>query len=376
VHTTALAVSADSTLLATGGRDGTLFIWHIETGVRLINLSKYAMQHDGAAVRAIAFNSTGSQVTSVDENGECHLWEPRYTKHLHPKVLRQLVIFASASDLEVAPRAPIEQRFDRYGGQNVDKYLKKVQDFAQSRTPVLRASDGLHYFDNQDATFLSREESVVAQMAAERLQLLRRTNWKPHTTYKGGWQCNSTGKVESGLGVVWSNDSSMVVVVSNAAVRVYTSVAFKGIGTTPAQTMADGGLYTARNKFILTKEVPMQVGDTCFRVVISKCNKFVYIATGAMDPHAAGSSSKPTYSSKLISLDAKVVRELQAPSTMKDGGYGARFSTELYTRGCHCFPRLLRLKRCHAYDQCHSSWVPASLPVGTVHCIQSLKARW
>ena len=87
-----------------------------------------------------------SHRVKVDDNGECFLWEPRYTKHLHPKVLRQLVIFASASHLEVSARVPIEHRFDRYGAENVDKYLKAVQDFAQSRTPVLRASDGLHVF--------------------------------------------------------------------------------------------------------------------------------------------------------------------------------------------------------------------------------------
>jgi uracil-DNA glycosylase len=40
------------------------------------------------------------------------------------------------------------------------------------------------------------------------------------------------------------------------------------------------------------------------------------------------------------------------------------------------FTPLLRLKRCHACDQCHSSWVFIPLlPVGTVNCVQILKAN-
>jgi hypothetical protein len=45
---------------------------------------------------------------------------------------------------------------------------------------------------------------------------------------------------------------------------------------------------------------------------------------------------------------------------------GALFSTEIYTRGCHLFPRLLHLKLLHACDQCHSSRVSTFLT--SSHC--------
>jgi hypothetical protein len=42
-------------------------------------------------------------------------------------------------------------------------------------------------------------------------------------------------------------------------------------------------------------------------------------------------------------------------------GHGARFSTEIYTRACHWFPRLLRLKLLQTCDQWHSSRVSTFL---------------
>jgi hypothetical protein len=54
--------------------------------------------------------------------------------------------------------------------------------------------------------------------------------------------------------------------------------------------------------------------------------------------------------------------------------YGARFSTELYTRRCHWFPCLLASSE-HACDQCHSSRAfTFLLPVHTVNCVQTRKA--
>jgi hypothetical protein len=55
--------------------------------------------------------------------------------------------------------------------------------------------------------------------------------------------------------------------------------------------------------------------------------------------------------------------------------YGARFSTGNCTRGVPLgFTLLLRLKRCHACDQCHASRVSTFLPVCIVNCLQTLKA--
>jgi hypothetical protein len=56
--------------------------------------------------------------------------------------------------------------------------------------------------------------------------------------------------------------------------------------------------------------------------------------------------------------------------------YGARFSTEIYTRGVPLsFTPLLRLKRCHACDQWHSSRVSTPLTVTTINFVQTLKAH-
>jgi hypothetical protein len=49
------------------------------------------------------------------------------------------------------------------------------------------------------------------------------------------------------------------------------------------------------------------------------------------------------------------------------------FSTGIYTRGCHWYPRLLlRLKLLHACDQGHSSRESTFLPAGTVNSIPTL----
>ena len=52
--------------------------------------------------------------------------------------------------------------------------------------------------------------------------------------------------------------------------------------------------------------------------------------------------------------------------------HGARFPTEIYTRGCHWFPRLLAWSK-HACDQWHSSRKFTLLPVDTANCVATLK---
>jgi hypothetical protein len=53
--------------------------------------------------------------------------------------------------------------------------------------------------------------------------------------------------------------------------------------------------------------------------------------------------------------------------------HGARFSAEIYTRGCHWIPRMFASIE-HACDQWHSSRKFTLLPVDTVNCVQTLKA--
>ena len=72
------------------------------------------MHHAGQpSVTGISFSHDGRQIASINIQGEVFLWQPKLSKLLHPKVLRQLVIFAAAGGLEVAPHTPIEPRFDR-----------------------------------------------------------------------------------------------------------------------------------------------------------------------------------------------------------------------------------------------------------------------
>jgi hypothetical protein len=55
--------------------------------------------------------------------------------------------------------------------------------------------------------------------------------------------------------------------------------------------------------------------------------------------------------------------------------HGARFSAgDLHSRILLDLMLFLRLKRCHACDQCHSSRASTFLPVHTVNCVQTLKA--
>jgi hypothetical protein len=59
-------------------------------------------------------------------------------------------------------------------------------------------------------------------------------------------------------------------------------------------------------------------------------------------------------------------------------GYGARFSTEIYTRGCHWFPRLLASCSLEASRRVTNDiplGCPLYLPVHPVNCVQTLKGR-
>jgi pimeloyl-ACP methyl ester carboxylesterase len=51
----------------------------------------------------------------------------------------------------------------------------------------------------------------------------------------------------------------------------------------------------------------------------------------------------------------------RSSSTESGSGYGVRFSAEMFTRGCHWIPRI-------------PLGCPLLLPVGTVNCVQTLKA--
>jgi hypothetical protein len=62
--------------------------------------------------------------------------------------------------------------------------------------------------------------------------------------------------------------------------------------------------------------------------------------------------------------------------TTADAVHGARFPTEISTRGCHWIPLAthVRLKLLHACDQRFSSRKFTLLPVATVNCVATLKA--
>ena len=97
-YTTAVAVSQDGSLLATGGKDGTVFVWHVETGTRLVNLKGDLNTDDNDAepsmdtksftgeVTSLRFTKDGFMLISSHRSGDVCFWHLRFSKFLHPKV--------------------------------------------------------------------------------------------------------------------------------------------------------------------------------------------------------------------------------------------------------------------------------------------------
>ena len=66
-----LVFSADSTLLASGGRDGAMYVWDVETGHR-----KKTFKGHQISVKALAFSPDGSTLASTNHRG-VRLWDVR-----------------------------------------------------------------------------------------------------------------------------------------------------------------------------------------------------------------------------------------------------------------------------------------------------------
>jgi hypothetical protein len=84
---------------------------------------------------------------------------------------------------------------------------------------------------------------------------------------------------------------------------------------------------------------------------------------GALNPNynhnpnptqAGGGFSSQTFSFKTLSDAAGSPESPLRIGFVADMGYGAHFSVEIYTRGCHCIPRLLASSE-QTCDQWHSS---------------------
>lgn len=259
--TSALACSRDGGLLATGGHDGTLFVWHIETGTRLLNLAKEGQSADTIkddGITSLEFTSDGSHLISCDETGAVSVWKMVFTKQLHPKVLRQLVIFASAGGLEPAPfRAP-ELRFDRDGKEDISKYLTEAQTYEEVKVDLaqimVHKMDGFLHFSNMDFTWLSRAQSDVARVAADRLQNLRQQNWKPTNVYQGSFAEDSPV-----LGLCLSNDGKVLVTMALDSIRVYS------LDLTYKET--------------LQFAIELDIGTIVVNTMLSACNKWLFIGS-------------------------------------------------------------------------------------------------
>lgn len=80
-HSTAImsvAVSNDGTLLATGGMDGTVKVWRIDTGMCLREI----VAHDGAVVSCLAFSNDGTHVMSGSHDTTCREFGLRTSRML------------------------------------------------------------------------------------------------------------------------------------------------------------------------------------------------------------------------------------------------------------------------------------------------------
>ncbi|MFJ7046790.1 WD40 repeat domain-containing protein [Streptomyces sp. NPDC101112] len=67
-----LAFSADGTLLAAVGNDGTVSLWNIDTGT-----VRHTFRHNSApSIQAVAFRADGETLATGDELGTVCLWNP------------------------------------------------------------------------------------------------------------------------------------------------------------------------------------------------------------------------------------------------------------------------------------------------------------
>jgi len=148
------------------------------------------------------------------------VWKLVFTKQLHPKVLRQLVVLASAGGLEPAPfRAP-EVRFDRDGKEDIQKYLVETQTYDEINVDLkkilVHKMDGFLHFSNMEFTWLSRAQSDVAREASKRLHVLRQKNWKPPKVFRSEIRID-----EPIISICMSADAQLLVSVSLTSLRVY-----------------------------------------------------------------------------------------------------------------------------------------------------------
>lgn len=67
-----MAFSPDGTLLATGGKNGTTYLWDVATGRRTATLPDPGAKGE---VNAVAFSPDGGTLAAGNSNGDTYLWK-------------------------------------------------------------------------------------------------------------------------------------------------------------------------------------------------------------------------------------------------------------------------------------------------------------
>lgn len=98
---TAVAVTANSTYIAAGGKDRTVYLWDAQTGAQV-----WGLTGQKSDIAVLAFKADATAIQAVDVSGELRVWEVK-TGTLQKTVQgTQMPVFISTDSREVTSLAP------------------------------------------------------------------------------------------------------------------------------------------------------------------------------------------------------------------------------------------------------------------------------
>lgn len=181
-NVTSWGFSPNGRLLVTGGEDGQVLLWHVDTGTKIIAFFHESLGHT-STVRSVSFSDNGEYVVSCDDTGRVAVWKPKFNKRLHPIVLSQHFLFATTGSRHgyLGSNMRLEDEPDN----SIKEYLSDAQKFTISiQSSVVsrcRYHPWLFELKPPDSSLKSEREQI-SSIAQRRLKQLQQSRWKPPNT--------------------------------------------------------------------------------------------------------------------------------------------------------------------------------------------------